>query len=115
MWVFSGGKLSAAMRAQGLGVMEVAQCAGLSYSMVDHVRSGRRRPSALAAGRLAAAVGVRPSELYVQADGDGDDRLTELGAAVDAWVELMLAAAPQLSQEQADRISAALFGAQASA
>jgi transcriptional regulator with XRE-family HTH domain len=113
VWIFSGDLLSEAMKAEDLSTTEVARRAELSYSMVDHVRSGRRQPSALAAARLAAAVDRHPSELCAQVDDDSGDRPTELGQAVDAWVELMLRIAPELSQEQADRISAALFQASA--
>jgi transcriptional regulator with XRE-family HTH domain len=109
MWVFSGDLLSAAMEAEDLGTVEVAHRTGVSYSMINMIRSGRRRPSILTAGRLAAAVRRHPSELFVQVDGDSDDRPSELGSAMDAWVEQMLRAAPQLSQEQAERVSQALF------
>jgi transcriptional regulator with XRE-family HTH domain len=109
MWVFSGDRLVIAMKAKYLTNPEVAHKARLSNSMIEGIKGGYRQPSAAATARLADAVGCHPGDFFVQVD-DHDDRPTELGAAVDAWIKRTLADAPKLTAEQAERVSAALFG-----
>ena len=114
VWIFSGGRLAVAMKVKDVSVPQLAQLCGLSNSMIEAIKGGQRQPSMTTVGRLADALGGSPADFFVQMN-DRDDRPTELGPAMDAWIAQMLCIAPELTQEQADRISAALFSQEASA
>ena len=97
--------------ASGLTGEQLAQRAGVSYSLVSKIECGNVRPSISSLTRLAVAMDCKPSELLDDSQtADDVDLPTELGANTDAWVKRTLASAPpQLSEDQARLISAALF------
>lgn len=115
---FDGALLRARREHLGITIEELSDLAGLTrrrrrlpYAVVTDLESGAIRPSVDTLEKLCRALGVEPSALFSgEPDDDTDTRPTDLGAATDQWVRDTLAAAPPMTDRQAARISAILFG-----
>lgn len=84
--------------------------AGRSGSLIKQVEHGQVRPSLATIGALARALDCDVTDLFTGTGPIGPGTGTELGDDTDAWVQAMLAAAPQRMTEDAARLaSAALF------
>jgi len=110
MSAFSRKQFQQLRMAAGLSGEELAQRAGLSYSLVQKIERGNVRPSIRSLTRFAIAMGCKPSQLLDDSMAEDDDIPTELGAAGDAWVKRTLASAPKhMTEDQVRVVSAALF------
>lgn len=114
---FDGALLRARRQELGLTVEELADLANLTgrpkrrAATLEDFEAGRIRPSIDALEKLCRALDCPPSALYSgDEDDDRDDRPTELGEATDRWIAETLASAPPMTDRQAARISAILFG-----
>jgi transcriptional regulator with XRE-family HTH domain len=124
---FDGALLRARREQLGLTIEELSDQTGLTrrrrpgdpppipwrgrYTLLMEIESGTIRPSVNTLEKLCRALGVKPSALFSgELDDDADDRPTDLGAHTDQWVKDTLASAPPMSDRQAARISAILFG-----
>jgi transcriptional regulator with XRE-family HTH domain len=112
---FDGALLRARRETLGLTIEELSDLTGLTrrrrYTLLMDLESGAIQPSVVALGKLCRALGVDPSALFSgEPDDDADDRPTDLGAATDQWIKDTLASAPPMTDRQAARTSAILFG-----
>jgi len=108
---FNGARLRARRKDLGLRREELARLARLSYSSVICLERDEFRPSIASLERLCGALSCTPDMFFAASDDDEADlRPTELGRDTDDWIARTLATAPPLTQRQAERISAALFG-----
>jgi transcriptional regulator with XRE-family HTH domain len=111
---FDGALLRARRQELGLTVEELADLASLTgrskrrVATLEDFEAGRIRPSVAALEKLCRALDCPPSALY--SGGEDDDRPTELGDATDRWIAETLASAPPMTDRQAARISAILYG-----
>lgn len=58
--------------SQGLTLSALADASGVGRVMLVAIEHGRRNPGVRSVFELAAALGVRPSELIAEADPGGD-------------------------------------------
>jgi transcriptional regulator with XRE-family HTH domain len=108
---FDGALLRVRRKHLGLTLDELARLSSLSYSTVISMERNHVRPSISSLERLCSALSCTPDTFFAgEEDDETDLRPTELGRDVDAWIARTLASAPPLTQRQADRISAVLFG-----
>ncbi|MCI4357410.1 MAG: helix-turn-helix transcriptional regulator [Thermoplasmata archaeon] len=112
---FDGALLRARRETLGLTIEELSDLTGLTrrrrYTVLMDLESGAIQPSVVALGKLCRALGVDPSALFSgEPDDDADDRPTDLGEATDRAIAELLAAAPPMTDRQAARMSAILFG-----
>jgi transcriptional regulator with XRE-family HTH domain len=114
MHEFQGALLRAQIAQSGKSMEQIAVDTDLSYHTIRRFLRDEIRPSLASFGRLVVALGCRPTDLLVETD-EPTRRETDLGAATDAWIEAVVAGAPDLTAEQAKRISAALFSRAVSA
>jgi transcriptional regulator with XRE-family HTH domain len=108
---FDGTLLRALRKELGLSRVELAGLTSVSYPTIMNYERNQCRPSISALERLCEALSCNPDTFFAATDDDDADlRPTELGHAVDGWITRTLATAPPLTRQQAERISAALFG-----
>ena len=108
---FDGALLRARRKKLGLTIQELSGLCGLKYVTLATLERGGARPSVTSLEKLCKALSCDPNTLFiVDDDDDADIRPTDLGAAADQWVADTVASAPPLTERQAARISAALFG-----
>jgi transcriptional regulator with XRE-family HTH domain len=111
--VFRGDLLQACRERAGLTSAQVATATGLGYPTIRKFETDIIRPSADSLARLGHALRCRVSEFFGPAE-QPDNRDTELGPEVDAWMKQTLATAPRMTDEQKRRVSILMFGQRAS-
>jgi transcriptional regulator with XRE-family HTH domain len=108
---FDGALLRARRKKLNLTLEELGELADLSFASVMKFETGGTRPSITSLERLCRALACDPNSLFAVSDGDDADlRPTDLGTAADRWVAETLASAPPLTERQAARLAAILFG-----
>jgi transcriptional regulator with XRE-family HTH domain len=108
---WTGANLRARRKHLGLTLRELGGLAALSYATIMSFERDDYRPSITSLERLCEALSCTPDTFFTAGDDDEADlRPTELGRDADEWVARTLATAPPLTERQAKRISAVLFG-----
>lgn len=108
---FDGALMRARRQKLGLTIEQLSDLSTLSYASVMRFEIGRARPSVAALEKLCRALAVDPNSLFTADDDDETDlRPTDLGTAADLWIAETLASAPPMTERQAARLSAILFG-----
>jgi transcriptional regulator with XRE-family HTH domain len=108
---FDGALLRARRKHLRVTLDELARLSRLSYPFVMSLERNDARPSISSLERLCEALTCSPDTFFTPGeDDDADLRPTELGRDADEWIARTLATAPPLTERQAKRISAALFG-----
>lgn len=77
--------------------------------IIRALERGEIRCSPVLLGQLAIALGCRVAEFYGSERDVPDDRPSDMGAAMDAWVQNALVRMPDPDDDAAMRISAALY------
>jgi transcriptional regulator with XRE-family HTH domain len=108
--VFSGERLCALLDQSPYSDEQFAVLIGKSFHLVRKLKRDEVRPSISTYGKIVSVLGCAADDLLVEAD-EPDARDSDLGRATDAWIKRTLATAPELTEAQARRVSAALFGA----
>jgi transcriptional regulator with XRE-family HTH domain len=108
MPVFKGELLRARRESRGITREELSARTHRAYGTLVKLEKDEIRPSSTTLGLLAEALGCSVGDFYGQ--GDQDDRASDLGPGIDAWIAKTLAEAPPMSPEVARRVSDALFG-----
>lgn len=123
---FDAAKLRARRAQLGLTIEELSDQTGLTkrqarkperrYARLTDLESGAIRPCLQTLGKLCRALDCEPDSLFSGEPGDeADTRPTDLGEATDRWIAEQLAAAPPMTDRQAARTAAILFGGPGSA
>jgi transcriptional regulator with XRE-family HTH domain len=114
---FDGALLRARRQELGLTVEELADLANLTgrpkrrVATLEDFEAGRIQPSIGTLEKLCRVLGCDPGALFSgEEDDNTDTRPTDLGEATDRWIAETLAAAPPMTDRQAARTSAILFG-----
>jgi transcriptional regulator with XRE-family HTH domain len=108
---FDGALMRARRNKLGLSAPDLADLSKVPYASVVRFETGRQRPSVAALEKLCRALSCTPDALFTaDADDDAPVLPTELGATADAWIAETVASAPPMTERQAARLSALLFG-----
>ena len=83
----------------------------MPYASIMRFETGRARPSVATLEKLCRALSVDPNSLFTaEDDDDAEIWPTDLGTAAHLWIAETLASAPPMTERQAARLSAILFG-----
>jgi transcriptional regulator with XRE-family HTH domain len=108
---FDGALLRARRKHLNLTIESLSELSKVAYGSISRFEIGTQRPSVVALERLCRALSCDPNSLFTaDEDDDADLRPTDLGTTADAWIAQTLASAPPLTERQAARLSAILFG-----
>lgn len=104
---FRDDRLRELLDERNLTLDQFAAMIGRSYPQAIRLKMGHSQPSIATFARIVRGLGCTADELL---DVGDDDRPTDLGPEIDAWVAKVVAAMPPMTDEQARRVSVALFG-----
>jgi transcriptional regulator with XRE-family HTH domain len=108
---FDGALMRARRQHLNLSAPDLADLSKVPYASVLRFETGRQRPSIAALEKLCRTLACDPNSLFTADDDEEVDILpTDLGAAADRWIAETLASAPPMTERQAARLSAILFG-----
>lgn len=109
---FDGALMRARRQKLNLSAPDLHDLSKVPYASIMRFETGRARPSVATLEKLCRALSCDPNSLFVPDDDDDetDLRPTDLGAAADLWIAETLASAPPMTERQAARLSAILFG-----
>ena len=108
---FDGALMRARRQKLNLSAPDLADLSKVPYSSVLRFETGVQRPSVTALEKLCRTLACDPNSLFTADDDEEVDiRPTDLGTAADRWIAETLASAPPMTERQAARLSAILFG-----
>ena len=108
---FDGAQMRARRQKLDLTMEQLSDLSKVPYVSIMRFELGRGRPSVATLEKLCRALSCDPNSLFTAEDDDDAEILpTDLGTAADRWIAETLASAPPMTERQAARLSAILFG-----